>query len=141
MTDNEIIAEKLMVELRKCEVDVHMKTLKGGYADIIVIGQEIYVNLLPEIKDKLNELYGHKLVSKRNMYNPMIRYIWFGDNEHFVNNEHLDEMNLSPAYNSEIKIKLSFDEPIKDEERTLELKREYLSEDCDNEIIKKLLNG
>lgn len=119
------IASKLMIELRKCEVDVHMKTLKGGYADVVIIGDELYDYVLPEIKERLQNEFGDKIILKPKMYNPFIRYIWFGDNEHFP----------------EITLKLELDTPIQDQERQIKLKREYLIKDIDHEYIQDLFTA
>lgn len=126
------IADKLMIELRRCEVNVHLKTLKGGYCDVLVIGKEVYDLLIPQIKDKLQENY-YRIILKPKMYKPFIRYIWFGDNEHFNKVENEDTGVLGH------KRELEPDREIEDFERHLNLKREYLIEDIDNEIIKKIL--
>lgn len=121
------IANKLLIKLRKCEVNVHMKTLKGGYADVIIIGKEVYELLIPEIKERLQEVYGDKIILKPKMYNPFIRYIWFGDNEHFVETGTGTIRVLDPH------------EPIGDQERHINLKREYLLDGFDNENIQNII--
>ena len=124
-----------MIELRKCEVDVHMKTLKGGYSDVVIIGEEVYDYLIPEIKERLENEYGYKIILKPKMYNPFIRYIWFGDNEHFIEHESTNE-DL-PTISREVLI----DRPIEDQERQIKLKREYLIKEIDDEYIQTFIPG
>lgn len=132
-SDPKFIADKLTIELRKCEVNVHLKTLKGGYADVVIVGEEVYDLLIPEVESRLVKLFGDKLVKKPKMYNPMIRYIWFGDNEHFR------EVYQPNVENQKIVRDLEFNTPIKDQERTVEFSRDYFAEDLCDSIIKIML--
>lgn len=133
MTDQDVIASRLIIELGKCEASVHVRTLKGGYADAIVIGQEVYDAFIPEIKKRLKERFDDKIVLKPKMYKPMIRYVWFGDNEHFRES---DEEYYGV---SQITQEIELDTPIQDEERIVEYDRDYFIEDLDDPIIKALL--
>lgn len=125
MNLSDYITVRFRSDLQKIETSIHVKTLKGGYPDVVVVGEEIYNWLKPELKEVLDSKFGNKLIKKSKMYSPMLRYIWFGDNEHFIE----DEPNIDIITNL----------PFSDEERTLELKTEYLNEDCDDALILQLL--
>lgn len=129
MNLSDYITVRFRSDLQKIETSIHVKTLKGGYPDVVVVGEEIYNWLKPELKEVLDSKFGNKLIIKSKMYSPMLRYIWFGDNEHFIE----DEPNIYMAQNIITNL------PFSDEERTLELKTEYLNEDCDDKDILTIL--
>lgn len=121
------------IEMRKLETKTHMRTLRGGYSDVVVVSEAAFNNFIPEIQDYLEKSFGDKLVKKDGMFNPILRYIYFGSNLKFTELDQVDD-NLP-----EIELQLNLDDEISDEDHSLFAKREYFIDGLEDETLLKVI--
>jgi len=137
LKSNQYKVDLMKIALRKLEVKTHMKTLKGGYADVIVIGQEAFDNFIPEIQEWLTDKFEGRIVFKKFMFNPIIRYIYFGNSLHITEGKKEESDNEFDI--PEINMELRLDELSEDHDYSLFAQREYFVDDLDNDGILKAI--